>query len=160
MNEDKNPQQLEKDLKLMIFIAHDFFHRWREVIGKKYGQEEREALTTQFWKLVGKGTGEAYLKRGKERGDLAGIVNSIVRVSQVMGETARAVQDGDDYLLIHDACPWIESYQTNGFPGQCQAGCDAWFKSAAATISTDITIQTESCLAGGDQSCIRRFKQK
>ena len=49
-----------------------------------------------------------------------------LRASEVMGEQVRMAADGDDYLLIHDACPWIESYKDYGAPGQCQAGCDHW----------------------------------
>ncbi|KLU61274.1 hypothetical protein CEB3_c24940 [Peptococcaceae bacterium CEB3] len=150
-------KQLEKDWRSMIFIAHDFFHRWRQVIEEKYGKEEAVALVDRFWELVGQGTGESYLVRGRDNENLEQIVKAMVRASQVMGETVRMVREGEDYLLIHEACPWLGSYQDYGAPGQCQAGCDRWFQTSVTTISPNFSVATESCLAAGDSTCTRRY---
>ncbi len=153
-------KKLERDWRSMIFISHDFFHRWRRVLEEKYGAEETVALVDRFWELVGEGTADSYLKRGRDTEDLEQIVNAFVRASLVMGESAKSVKDGNDVLLIHDACPWIGSYKDYGAPGQCQAGCDTWFETALKKISPDFSVQTDSCLAAGDSTCTRRYSRK
>lgn len=153
-------KKLERDWRSMIFISHDFFHRWRMVLEEKFGAEETVALVDRFWELVGEGTAESYLKRGRDTADLEQIVNAFVRASLVMGESARSVIDGNDVLLIHDVCPWIDSYKDYGAPGQCQAGCDKWFETALKTISGNFTVRTDSCLAAGESTCTRRYSRK
>ena len=153
-------KKLERNWRSMIFISHDFFHRWRMVLEEKYGAEETIALVDRFWESVGEGTAESYLKRGRDTEDLEQIVNAFVRASLVMGESAKSVKDGNDVLLIHDECPWIGSYQDYGAPGQCQAGCDKWFGTALMKISSDFSVRTDSCLAEGESSCIRRYSRK
>ncbi len=156
--EDK-VKRLEKDWRSMIFIAHDFFHRWRQVVEERYGAEEGAELVNLFWQAVGGGTGESYLQRGRDVTDLAQVVKAMARASEVMGETVRVVRDGEEYLLVHDACPWIDSFRDYGAPGLCQAGCDRWFSTAAKTISPALEVRTESCLAAGESSCTRRYRK-
>ena len=79
--------------------------------------------------------------------------------SEVMGETAHLERDGDDVLLVHTACPWQDSFRASGIPDQCQAGCDNWFGTTAASISPRIKVVTESALPAGDRSCTRRFSR-
>jgi hypothetical protein len=153
-------KKLERNWRSMIVISHDFFHRWRMVLEEKFGAEETAVLVERFWESVGEGTAESYLKRGRNTEDLEQIVNAFVRASLVMGESARSTKDGNDVLLIHDACPWIGSFKDYGAPGQCQAGCDKWFRTALETISSDFTVQTDSCLAAGESSCTRRYSRK
>lgn len=152
--------KLEKDWRSMILISHDMFHCWRQVVEEKLGPEGASELIDRFWELVGQGTGKAYLKRGRDTGDLEQIVGAMVRVSLTMGEKARMAQDGDDVLLIHEACPWIDSFRNYGAEGQCQAGCDRWFTKSIETISPELAVKTESCLAAGDSSCTRRYSKK
>lgn len=153
-------KKLERDWRSMIFISHDFFHRWRIVLEEKFGAEETDALVGCFWESVGEGTAESYLKRGRDTEDLEQIVNAFVRASLVMGESARSVKDGNDVLLIHDACPWIASFKDYGAPGKCQAGCDKWFETALKIISSDFTVRTDSCMAAGENTCTRRYSKK
>jgi len=153
-------KKLERDWRSMIFISHDFFHRWRMVLEEKFGAEETVALVDRFWESVGEGTAESYLKRGRDTADLEQIVNAFVRASLVMGESAKSVKEGNDVLLIHDSCPWVGSYKDYGAPGQCQAGCDKWFETALKAISQDFTVQTDSCMAAGESTCTRRYSRK
>ena len=153
-------KKLERDWRSMIFISHDFFHRWRMVLEEKFGAEETIALVDRFWESVGEGTAESYLKRGRDTKDLEQIVNAFVRASLVMGESAKSVKDGNDVLLIHDACPWIASFKDYGAPGQCQAGCDKWCETALKEISQDFSVRTDSCLAAGESTCTRRYFRK
>lgn len=161
MGEQNNEalKKIERDWRSMIFISHDFFHRWRLVLEKKFGQDETDGLINSFWENVGVGTGEAYIKKGRDAENLHDIVEAMVRASLVMGESARLAKDGDDYLLIHDKCPWIDSFKDYGAPGKCQAGCDKWFEEALKTISPRYSVKTESCLATGDSTCTRRFSK-
>jgi hypothetical protein len=152
-------KKLERDWQSMIFISHDFFHRWRLVLVEKFGQEETDRLIISFWESVGLGTGEAYLKKGRDPENLQDIVGAMVRASLVMGESARMAQDGDDCLLIHDKCPWVDSFKEYGDPGKCQAGCDKWFEIALKKISPNFSVKTESCLASGDSTCTRRYSK-
>lgn len=153
-------KKMEKEWRSMIIISHDIFHCWRQVVEERLGSEEAAELVNQFWELVGQGTGNAYLKRGRDTKDLEQIVGAMVRVSQTMGENARMAKDGNDYLLIHDACPWIDSFRDSGAEGQCQAGCDRWFVKSTETISPEFTVKTKSCLAAGDSTCTRRYSKK
>lgn len=156
----KVQKKLEKDWRSMIAISHDFFHCWRQVIEDKFGPEVASELIIRFWERVGAGSGKAFLKRGFNQENIEQFVSSMVKVSLIMGESARVSQDGNDYLLIHDACPWVESFCNSGAAGQCRAGCDAWFKKALETISTDFIVTTESSLADGDSTCTRRYSKK
>ncbi|WP_206809298.1 L-2-amino-thiazoline-4-carboxylic acid hydrolase [Paradesulfitobacterium ferrireducens] len=160
LNSEDAYKRLEKDWRSMIFIAHDFFHRWRQVVEEKYGKEEAEGLILRFWELVGQGTGESYLKRGRDTENLEQVVKAMLRASEVMGEQARMEADGNDYLLIHDACPWIDSFKSYGAPGECQAGCDHWFGTAVKVVSPNLNVVTESCLAAGDSACVRRYSKR
>ena len=49
-------KKLERDWRSMIFISHDFFHRWRMVLEEKFGAEETADLVDRFWKSIGEGT--------------------------------------------------------------------------------------------------------
>ena len=154
---NSNVKKLERDWRTMILISHDFFHRWRQVIEEKYGPEESMNLANRFWELVGEGTADSYLNRGKDTNDLEQIVEAFVKASLVMGESARMAKDGDDVLLIHDACPWVDSFINSGAPGQCTAGCDTWFKTAINKISGDYSVITECYIPAGGKTCTRRF---
>lgn len=162
MGEQKNDplKKLERDWRSMIFISHDFFHQWRLVLEEKFGQAEADELVNRFWEKVGVGTGEVYLKKGRDPENIQDVVGAMVRASLVMGESATMAQDGDDCLLIHDACPWVDSFKEYGAPGKCQAGCDRWFEVAVKTISPKYSVVTESCLAAGDSTCTRRYSKK
>ena len=156
----KAQKKLEKDWRAMIAISHDFFHSWRQVVEEKFGTEEAAELINRFWERVGEGSGQAYLKRGFDTENIEQFVSSMVRVSLIMGESARIAQDGKDYLLIHDACPWVDTFRNYGAAGQCQAGCDAWFIKALEIVSPEFTVTTESSLGAGDKNCTRRYSRK
>jgi len=157
---NKDAKKLERDWSSMILISHDFFHRWRQAVEEKYGAEESNNLANRFWELVGESTANSYLMRGKDTNDLEQIVKAFVNASLVMGESARMAKDGDDVLLIHDACPWIDSFKNTGAPGQCIEGCDKWFESAITKISDNFSVQTEGHIAAGADTCTRRFYRK
>lgn len=152
-------KKLQRDWRSMISISHDFFHRWRQVVEEKYGLEESMNLADRFWELVGDSTADSYLKRGKDTNDLEQIVDAFVKASLVMGESARMARNGDDFLLIHDACPWVDSFINYGAPGQCTAGCDSWFKRALKKISGDYSVRTECYIPAGGSTCTRRFSR-
>lgn len=113
----------------------------------------------RFWELVGQGTADVYLSKQKDPNNVEDIVVSLARASEVMGETVRIDKDGEAVLLIHDACPWIDSYRNYGAPGECQSGCDRWFGATAEGISPNLRVETTSCLAAGDSTCTRRFNR-
>lgn len=147
-----------RDWKTMIIVSHDFFHQWRKAVAEKYGKEEADNLTIRFWELVGENTANSYLHKGNiDAENLAQIVKGVARSSEIMGEVVEIKEDGDDIILIHTECPWIKSYEINDSAGQCQAGCDQWFKTAVTKINQRFDVNTESCLASGDSSCTRRF---
>ncbi|MEW6424064.1 MAG: L-2-amino-thiazoline-4-carboxylic acid hydrolase [Bacillota bacterium] len=157
---DPQVETLTRSLRTLIWIAHDFFHCWRRAVQEKYGEEAAAGLTERFWQLVGRRTGELYLtKGGVSPGDIGAIVRAIARSSEIMGETVRVEQDGSDWLLIHDDCPWVASYREYGAPGQCVPGCHVWFAATLAAAAPEYTVTTESSLAKGDAACIRRFRR-
>lgn len=155
----KRLNRTERDWQSMQRICHDFFHGWRRVVADHYGEEKARQLEVEFYGRIGNGTGAMYLQRGGNPDDLEKVVFTLVRASEVMGETAHLERDGNDVLLVHTACPWQDSFRANGVPDQCQAGCDNWFRTTAASISPLIKVVTESALPAGDRSCTRRFSR-
>lgn len=155
-----DPKKLARDWRIMVFISHDFFHHWRKVIEDKLGFDESMKLAESFWKSIGENTADRYLEQGKDPNDLEQIVGNFLKASLVMGEDARLVKDGDDFLLIHDACPWVDSFKNYGTPGQCPAGCDKWFEGAIGKMSGDFSVKTECWIPAGGTTCTRRFSRK
>lgn len=155
----KRLNRTERDWQSMQRICHDFFHGWRRVVADHYGEAAARQLEVEFYGRIGLGTGAMYLQRGGSPDDLEKVVSTLVRASEVMGETAHLERDGDDVLLVHTACPWQDSFRASGIVDQCQAGCDNWFGTTAASISPRIKVVTESALPAGDRSCTRRFSQ-
>jgi len=152
---------VERDWRTMILIAHDFFHCWRNLVRGKYGDSAAEELTLKFWEEIGKNTAQQYIIKGRiDPEDVEQVVNAVARSSGIMGETVRVEKDGDAFLLIHDACPWIDSYVRAGSAGQCQKGCDRWFAATLSQLSPRLMVKTLSCLAAGDAQCLRRFSKK
>ncbi|MFZ5634035.1 MAG: L-2-amino-thiazoline-4-carboxylic acid hydrolase [Bacillota bacterium] len=152
--------KLERDWKTMILIAHDFFHNWRQTLYERYGEEVMEELTLRFWELVGKNTALQYTRGKIDPQDVERVARGAARSSEIMGETVRVQRDGEAWLLIHDACPWIDSYRRAGFAGRCRPGCDRWFEATVQGLSPDLGVETRACLASGDKQCIRRFYKK
>ncbi|HNQ57856.1 MAG: hypothetical protein DPW12_09890 [Rhodocyclaceae bacterium] len=147
----------ERDWQSMIRITHDFFHAWRKSVKDKQGEAAAKEMELAFWENVGVGTGEMYLKRGGKPEDLEQIAFTMQRASDVMGETAHMKKDGQDVLVVHTACPWMDSFRAAGLPNQCGEGCDRWFQVAAQTISPKVRVVTESQLPRGGDTCTRRF---
>ncbi|AGL00654.1 L-2-amino-thiazoline-4-carboxylic acid hydrolase [Desulfoscipio gibsoniae] len=160
IQENKRQQKLERDWKTMIVISHDFFHSWRRAVSEKYGDAAMEQLTYRFWELIGQNTAAQYKKGKVDSASAEQLARAVARSSEIMGETVRVEQEGDAWLLIHDACPWIKSYQQAGYPGQCRSGCDKWFSATVAELASGIAVETTACLADGDKWCIRKFYTK
>lgn len=150
-------QKLEREWKTMVKIAHDFFHNWRQAVCEKYGDQDLEELTLRFWELVGKNTAAQYARAGIDGCDVERIARAAGRSSEIMGETVRVEPDGEAWLLLHDACPWIDSYRKAGFEGKCGPGCQRWFEATVKGLSPDLAVDTLACLAEGDKQCVRRF---
>ncbi|MDR2239119.1 MAG: L-2-amino-thiazoline-4-carboxylic acid hydrolase [Zoogloeaceae bacterium] len=147
----------ERDWQSMIRITHDFFHAWRKAAQDKLGEAAAMDMELAFWENVGVGTGKMYLERGGKPEDLERIAFTMQRASDVMGETARMEKDGNDVLVVHTACPWMDSFRAAGLPNRCGKGCDLWFQVAGRTISPKVNVITESLLPNGDATCTRRF---
>jgi len=146
-----------RDWQSMIRITHDFFHAWRRAVAAAHGERAAREAELDFWERIGAATGAAYLARAGNPDDPAQLARAMLRASEVMGETAHVERDGDSTLLVHTACPWLDSYRAHGLPGQCGAGCDRWFQTAVRTVSPRMRVVTESRLPDGDASCTRRF---
>lgn len=147
----------ERDWQSMIHITHDFFHAWRKAVKDKHGEAAAKEMELAFWENVGVGTGQTYLKRGGGPEDLERIAFTMQRASDVMGETAHMQKDGNAVLVVHTACPWMDSFRAAGLPNRCGEGCDRWFQAAVRTISPKVRVVTESQLPKGDATCTRRF---
>ena len=154
---EKQLARKTRDWESMIRITHDFFHSWRKSVADTVGEQAASAMELRFWENVGVGTGKMYLQRGGKPDDHEQIAYTMLRASEVMGETAQMEKDGGSTLLVHTACPWMDSYRANGIANQCGAGCDHWFQVTAKTISPKLKVVTESQLPKGDASCTRRF---
>lgn len=153
----KHLARAERDWRSMQRICHDFFHGWRRTVTDRFGPDVAKELETSFYGHIGEGTARTYLERGGTPDDLGKLVKSLVRASEVMGEAAHLLTENDDVLLVHTACPWMDSFRATGAPNQCQASCDHWFQTTAKAISPRIKVLTESALPAGDASCTRRF---
>lgn len=153
----KRFERAERDWQSMQRICHDFFHGWRRTVQERYGMAVAKELEMSFYEHIGVGTGQMFLDRGGKPHDLEKLVHSLVRASEVMGEAAHLTREDTDVLLVHTACPWMDSFRATGAPNQCQASCDHWFQTTAKTISPKIQVMTESALPAGDTTCTRRF---
>lgn len=149
--------KLERDWKTMILIAHDFFHSWRQVLYRQYGESVTEELTLGFWEQVGKKTAAQYARGKIDPQNVEQVARGAARSSEIMGETVSVRQDGEAWLLIHDACPWTDTYKKAGFEGKCRPGCDRWFESTVRALSPGLAVETLACLASGDNQCVRKF---
>lgn len=158
--DNQKQQRLERDWKTMVIISHDFFHSWRRAVAEKYGDAEMDQLTIRFWELIGQNTAAQYKKGKINPASAEQLARAVARSSEIMGETVRVEQDGDAWLLIHDSCPWIQSYQQAGYSGKCRTGCDRWFGATVEELSPAIAVETTACLADEDKWCIRRFYRK
>jgi hypothetical protein len=147
----------ERDWQSMIRITHDFFHAWRKSVQDRQGEAAAKEMELAFWENVGVGTGQMYLKRGGKPEDLGQIAYTMQRASDVMGETAHMKKDGADVLVVHTACPWLDSFRVAGLANQCGEGCDRWFQVTVKTISPKVRVVTESQLPQGGATCTRRF---
>lgn len=153
-------QKLEREWKTMILIAHDFFHSWRQAVFEKYGEQAMDELTLRFWELVGKNTAAQYAKAGIDGNDMGRLALAAARSSEIMGETVRTESDGEVWLLLHDACPWIDSFRKAGLGGKCGPGCHRWFEATVEGLSPELAVETLACLADGDKQCVRRFYRR
>ncbi|MFZ5649938.1 MAG: L-2-amino-thiazoline-4-carboxylic acid hydrolase [Bacillota bacterium] len=153
-------QKLEREWKTMILIAHDFFHNWRQAVCERYGEQAMEELTLRFWELVGKNTAAQYARAGIDGNDMGRLALAAARSSEIMGETVRTGPDGEAWLLLHDACPWIDSFRKAGFGGKCGPGCNRWFEATVEGLSPELAVDTLACLANGDKQCVRRFYRR
>lgn len=154
---EKQLARKTRDWESMIRITHDFFHAWRKSVADTGGEQAAREMELRFWENIGVGTGKMYLQRGGKPDDHEQVARTMLRASEVMGETAQMRKDGSATLLVHTACPWMDSYRANGIANQCGTGCDHWFQVTAKTISPQLKVVTESQLPQGDASCTRRF---
>ena len=154
---DKLLERTSRDWQSMIRITHDFFHGWRRTVAETLGEEKAMEMELRFYERIGEGTGRMFADRGGRPEDVEKLVFSLVRASEVMGEKARMAADGNDWLLIHEACPWPDSFRAHGVPHTCQASCDRWFQTTARSVSPKLRVVTESALPAGDATCTRRF---
>lgn len=157
---EKQLARKERDWESMIRINHDFFHSWRRAAEDKLSAKDANDLLMHFWDLVGAGTGNMYLERGGKPEDLEQLAFTMMRASHVMGESAHMAIEGDTSVLVHTACPWMDSFRDTGAANQCQAGCDRWFQTTIQTISPNVRVVTEAALPAGDATCTRRFSRK
>lgn len=157
---EKKLERKERDWQAMIRITHDFFHCWREAVEEKLGKQEANEVQLRFWELVGIGTGKMYLERGGAPDDVTKVAFTMLRASEVMGETARMETTPDASLLVHEACPWMDSFRERGAANECQAGCDRWFQATVQAISPNLQVVTEAALPAGNATCTRRFTVK
>lgn len=157
---EKKLERMQRDWQSMVRITHDFFHCWRQAVEEKLSKEEADKVQLRFWELVGIGTGKMYLERGGNPDDVAKVAYTMLRASEVMGETARMETTPDASLVVHDACPWMDSFRERGAPNECQPGCDKWFQATVQTISPNLRVVTEAALPAGDATCTRRFSAK
>jgi len=150
-------EALIKNWRGMIVVGHDFFHCWRQVLLEEVGGGKTEELVLKFWQKVANVTAQAYMHAGMvEKRDLESLVRVMARSSEIMGEKVHVERDGEDFLLVHEACPWTDSYRKYG-GGNCQPGCDCWFREVAKAVIPGCSVLTEASIPGGDRQCVRRF---
>lgn len=157
---EKQLARKERDWESMIRINHDFFHCWRRAAEEKLSAQDANDVLMRFWEMVGEGTGQMYLARGGKPDDLEQLAFTMMRASHVMGESAHMAVEEDSSVLVHTACPWMDSFSETGAENGCQAGCDHWFQTTVRTISPNVQVVTESALPAGDATCTRRFSIK
>ncbi len=155
---------LEKKFKMMSNILRATHFEWRRAALASCPDADPKELVMKFWEEVGHDTAAAYLKQIDPSKPLPRqLAQNTVFSSLCMDEDAKIVEGKDDQesYVHHDGCPWYDWHKRLDLLEEDQAGCDHWFRTFTKDINeklgTDVKWETQKCLAGGDDICLRRF---
>ncbi len=149
---------LEQSWHSMIAISHNFYFAWLKTAREFAPNATEDELATRFYQIVGEDTARLYREKlGLDGTDPAKIAKAFARSSEIMGEEARVETDGAVAYLVHTQCPWLADQQAAGVESDCQAGCDAWFVTAARALSPALHVETEEAMPKGASTCRRRI---
>lgn len=155
----RSKDEAERYWRQMVRIAHDFFHTWRQVVAARLGEETARELELAFWEQVGLNTAQAYLaNKAAVSEDMETIIQALAKSSRIMGEEVRVEREGEDWLLVHEACPWPASYRRFHQHENCRPGCDHWFKTTVARLNPCLEVHTEASIPDGHGRCVRRLR--
>ena len=154
---------LAQRFKVLCEITRAQHFAWREATLSLAPDLDPLELVRTMWRITGRQTAEAYLKRLDPSEPLPSQVAQCIAWSSVcMGEEVTIeAGEGDEAFVNHHACPWCPWHEKLGLLSEDQPGCDAWFESVVDTINetlgANLRIETLSSLPACDERCRRRL---
>jgi len=154
---------LEQRFKVLCEITRAQHFAWREAALSLAPDLDPLELVCTMWRITGRQTAEAYLKRLDPKEPLAPQVAQCLAWSSLcMGEDVTVEPgEGDEAFVNHQGCPWCPAHEARGLLSEDQPGCDAWFGSVVDTINealgANLRIETLSSLPAGAERCRRRL---
>lgn len=161
---DENSLDTKYQLLLKIHRAAHF--EWLHAVKKLMPACDVKELILAYWDEVARDTAYAYLhvlnKTGTSSDSLCFHVASlIVKSSLAMGESASLIQEGENFIVQHTACPWWEWHKKEKLENLDQPGCDVWFTRVVQYINeslgSKLKVTTEASIPAGDSCCRRVF---
>jgi len=154
----------EKMFNILSQINRLAHFEWREAALTLRPDLDPKELVLKYWEIVGRDTGQAYLRRIDRGKPIAPqIAASFVWSSRSMGEEA-SLYKGDnerEAYMLHRSCPWHEFHQRYDAVAEDRPGCDQWLESLIAVINnelgTKVRFETLESLPEGGTGCVRRL---
>jgi hypothetical protein len=154
---------LSTKFEVLTEITRASHFAWHAAVRKVCPSIDPMKVTLEMWRLTGKQTGAAYLRKIDRHLPLAPqVAASICWSSACMGEDA-VVEDGGDRaaFVVHRGCPWQRWHEKNGLVHEDRPGCDEWFRATIETVNealgTKVRFETLESLPEGGKSCRRRI---
>lgn len=154
---------LAQRFKALCEITRAQHFAWREAALSLAPDLDPLELVRTMWRITGRQTAEAYLKRLDPKEPLAPQVAACIAWSSAcMGEEVTVESGkGDEAFVNHHACPWCDWHEKRGLLSEDQPGCDEWFESVVDTINealgANLRVETLSSLPACDERCRRRL---
>ena len=154
---------IETRFRVLCEIVRAQHFAWREAVLAVAPDLDPRELTTTMWRITGRQTAQAYLKRLDPKKPLPLQVARCIAWSSVcMGEDAVVEKgDSDEAFVTHRDCPWFHWHQRQGLLAEDQPGCDVWFGTLVGEINdalgSHLKVETQCALPAGDACCRRRI---
>ncbi len=154
---------LSKRFEVLAEITRASHFAWHAAVRKVCPSVDPLQVTLEMWRITGKQTGDAYLRKLDRQLPLAPqVAASICWSSACMGEDA--VVEGAaarEAFVVHRACPWQRWHESVGLVHEDRPGCDEWFRATIETVNTTLgtklRFETLESLPEGGKSCRRRI---
>ncbi|MCP5067251.1 MAG: hypothetical protein GY946_11855 [bacterium] len=157
---------LEKRFSILCEIVRAQHFAWREAALEMCPEVDTARVVKRMWEITGRDTARAYLNWIDPSKPLAEqVARSVASASSIMRESLVVEippeSGGNEALLRHTECPWVDWHRRLRLLDEDRPGCDAWFQSTVDHINrelgTKLRVETLESLPEGCGCCLRRF---